>query len=487
MLFNSWQYLIFLPAVFIVYWITPFKWRWVPLLIASYYFYMSWNTELVLLISSTTLVSYLCARFIDNTKDAKQRKLWLMLGCTFGLLILFYFKYFNFFSDSVTAVLRAFSLPVDDFTVNVLLPVGISFYTFQTISYVVDVYRGKLKAERHLGIYALYVSFFPQLVAGPIERAVKLLPQLHKRQYLTYNYFTDGLRLMVYGFFKKMFVADFLAQYVDRVYDNLAGFSTLTIIVATFFFAIQIYCDFSGYSDIARGSAKLLGYDLMLNFNVPYFSTSIGDFWARWHISLSGFLRDYIYIPLGGSRKGAVRTAINLGITFLLSGLWHGAAWTFILWGAYHAALQVFDRILKSAQKRFFENTKIPFARLFGTVFTFFLVCCGWVIFRVQSLSEIVFIIRSFFSTSPFLLFDFGSVLNQLDFNTLRVTELIIGLLLLFVGDFYLFKNKEGNIICCSKNKVVRHAFTYIFAFLTVYSFLALGTEQVAEFLYFQF
>ena len=340
MLFNSLSYAIFLPLVFIIYWLLPNKYRWILLLIASYYFYMSWNAKYVFLIFITTFTSYLCA--ILTEKNREHKKLILTITLIVCLGILFVFKYFNFFFESINYLLGN---KLHSISLNLLLPVGISFYTFQTLSYCIDVYRGDIKAEKHFGYYATFVSFFPQLVAGPIERPDNLLPQLRKEKEFDYNKAVYGLKLMTVGFFKKIVVADNLAYYVDMVYNDLSYYQGFALVLAAFFFTIQIYCDFSGYSDIAKGSAKLLNIDLMDNFKTPYFSTTIKEFWSRWHISLSSWFKDYVYIPLGGNRCSKLRHYFNLLATFLVSGLWHGANITFVIWGGIHGLLQILEDI----------------------------------------------------------------------------------------------------------------------------------------------
>lgn len=337
MLFNSFAYAIFLPIVFALYWLLPHKYRWALLLVASYYFYMSWNVKYVGLILFTTIASYVAALLMEKYENKKAKKIVLLATAVLCLGVLFFFKYFNFVSSSVAELLSLISIQFSPLTLKLLLPVGISFYTFQTLSYVIDVYRGDVKAEHHFGYYATFISFFPQLVAGPIERTENLLPQIKAQHTFDYEQATYGLKLMAWGFFKKIVIADSLSVYVSKVYNAPQSFEGFALILATVFFTFQIYCDFSGYSDIAIGTAKLMGINLMTNFKSPYFSTSIKEFWSRWHISLSTWFRDYVYIPLGGNRVSKVRHALNLLITFLVSGLWHGANWTFVLWGGYTA------------------------------------------------------------------------------------------------------------------------------------------------------
>lgn len=340
MLFNSFSFAIFLPIVFIVYWLIPQRLRWGLLLIASYYFYMSWNPKYIVLILGTTFVSYITGILIEREKMIYKKKLYLICSIILCMGVLFLFKYFNFFVISVSDILSSISIKWHPVTLKLLLPVGISFYTFQTMSYVIDVYRGDIKAEKHFGYYATFISFFPQLVAGPIERSENLLPQIKQRCQFDEQKASDGLKLMLWGYYKKVVIADTLAPYVDMVYGQLKYYQGFALVIVIFFFSLQIYCDFSGYSDIAIGTAKLFGIDLMKNFDAPYFSKSIKEFWKRWHISLSTWFRDYIYIPLGGNKCSKVRHYINLLVTFLVSGLWHGAEWSFIYRGGYMALLR---------------------------------------------------------------------------------------------------------------------------------------------------
>ena len=328
MLFNSMAYAIFLPLVFIIYWCIPSKYRWILLLGASYYFYMSWNPKYVVIIAFTTAVSYLCALALEKVSSQPLRKIIVFIALMLCLGVLFIFKYYNFTLKTISHFI-SFEPKYLDF----LLPVGISFYTFQTLSYVIDVYRKEIKAEKHFGIYATFVSFFPQLVAGPIERSGNLLPQIKEKHVFDIEKARYGIWLIVWGVFKKVIVADNLAVFVDQVYGDVYSYSGFSLVLATLFFTFQIYCDFSGYSDIARGSANLFGIELMENFKSPYFSESVKDFWSRWHISLSSWFRDYLYIPMGGNRVGTIRNCFNVLVTFLVSGLWHGASWNFVIWG----------------------------------------------------------------------------------------------------------------------------------------------------------
>ena len=402
MLFNSLHFLIFFPVVVAIYFLIPHKWRWMLLLIASYYFYMCWKYEYIILIIASTLIDYFAGRQMSRLKEKAKRKKYLYLSLLTNLGLLFSFKYFNFFNDSLRELFNQFNIFYNVSAFNVLLPVGISFYTFQTLSYTIDVYNGKTKAEKHLGIFAVYVSFFPQLVAGPIERSNRLLPQFFKKHDFNYDRVTSGLKLMLWGFFKKVVVADRLAVLVDSVYNDPASYTGIPMVVATVFFAFQIYCDFSGYSDIAIGSARVMGYELMENFRRPYFSKSISEFWKRWHISLSTWFRDYLYIPLGGNRVVKWRWYYNLMITFIVSGLWHGANWTFLVWGTLHGFYLVFGIISKNARDKvtsFLSINRLPNLQKFIRVsITFSLVLFAWIFFRANSLSDAWFIIANIFS-----------------------------------------------------------------------------------------
>jgi len=339
MLFNSLDFLIFFPVIVGLYFALSPKYRWVLLLGASYYFYMCWKAEYIILIVFSTLVDYFAARQMARIQEKKKRRPFLYLSLLSNLGLLFFFKYWNFFSGETRALLDSWNIMADVPTFQLLLPVGISFYTFQTLSYTIDVYNGKLEPEKNLGRFALYVSFFPQLVAGPIERATHLLPQLRQTFDFDYQRVVSGLQQMLWGFFKKVVIADRLAVYVNEIYASPGDENGLALLLATYFFAFQIYCDFSGYSDIAIGAARVMGYDLMENFRTPYLSKSIREFWSRWHISLSTWFRDYLYIPLGGNRVPQVRWFLNLFIVFVVSGFWHGANWTFLIWGALQEAI----------------------------------------------------------------------------------------------------------------------------------------------------
>lgn len=338
----------------------------------------------------------------QEAQKEKRRK-FLYISILSNLGILFFFKYFNFFSESVAGLTAMMGMDYSTPLFEVILPVGISFYTFQTLSYSVDIYHGKISPEKHLGRFALFVSFFPQLVAGPIERSGNLLPQFREEKQFDYHRVASGMRLAAWGLFKKVVIADRLAVFVNMVYNSPDDFQGLSIILATFFFALQIYCDFSGYSDIAIGIARMMGFDLMKNFERPYFSTSIGEFWRRWHISLSTWFRDYVYIPLGGNRVVKWRWHYNLFLTFLISGLWHGANWTFVIWGALHGVYLIIENISTAAFKQ--NDIKSPFPlwlkNSLQMAATFILVCFAWIFFRANSLGDAVELISKMFIWIP--------------------------------------------------------------------------------------
>lgn len=405
MLFNSTAFLLFFPIVVVIYYLLPKQqWRVLFLLLASYYFYMSWHPAYILLIVGSTLVDYWASLQMAKKAVQKERLPWLILSLSVNLGILFFFKYFNFFLDNIN-FLTGGELAYLQF----LLPVGISFYTFQTLSYSIDVYQNRLAPEKDLGRFALYVSFFPQLVAGPIERSTRLLPQFRKKIALSYENFSQGGQRIIWGFFKKVVIADNLAQIVDVVYTNPGDYHSLALLLATYCFTIQIYCDFSGYSDIAIGTARILGIDLMENFKVPYFATSIRNFWQRWHISLSTWFRDYVYLPLGGNRVPVRRWYANLLIVFIVSGFWHGANWTFIIWGALHGLYLIGEIVLKKVNlPSLFSN------RLLQTLICFHLVVLGWIFFRAQNLSEALYIIREI-SVCNFDLLSLKSLVGHFD------------------------------------------------------------------------
>lgn len=479
MLFNSLSFAIFLPIVFILYWALPHRFRWAVLLITSYYFYMSWNVKYVVLILGTTFISYITALLLEKTDSPGIKKGCLGITAVISLGILFFFKYFNFFQDSVIAIFNTFAISLHPTTLNLLLPVGISFYTFQTLSYVIDVYKGTVPAEHHFGKYAAFISFFPQLVAGPIERTSNLLPQIKAEHHFRYDKAAYGMKLMVWGFFKKLVIADVFAAYVDKVYDSPHAFKGFALVLATLFFTIQIYCDFSGYSDIAVGCAKLLDIDLMYNFKSPYFSASIKEFWSRWHISLSTWFKDYVYIPLGGNRRGRLRTNLNLIITFLVSGLWHGANWTFVIWGGIHGCLQVVEKTL-------FKNVtvkKFSFIWVLRVILVFLLCSFAWIFFRANTLKDAGLIISNlFYGLDAGILTYLLNGFYNIGFSVETFAVPLFSILLLAVYDFFSLKTDVIQWIS-SKHIVIRYS-VYLFMLVFIMLFKASGE---AAFVYFQF
>ena len=393
MIFNSFEFLIFYPLVLLLYFVLPKCCKWPVLLAASYFFYMYWNWELIYLILFTTVVSYVSAIIIEKTQNKRRKKIWLAITLITCLGVLFFYKYFNFLADSAVSLWNLFGGEADFIALKLILPVGISFYTFQTLSYVIDVYRGEIKAERHFGWYALFVSFFPQLVAGPIERPDNLLPQLKANHKLEADNAFVGLQKMAIGFFKKIVVADLIAEFVNAVYNNPAESTGLGIVIASVLFSVQIYCDFSGYTDIAIGCARIMGIRLMQNFDRPYRARTIKEFWARWHISLSTWFRDYLYIPLGGNRCSKARHYFNLFVVFFVSGLWHGASWTFVIWGCLHGIYQIIGMMTRKPRLAFHKKLGIKEDSLFLTLWqrfwTFVLVCFSWIFFRANSTGDL--------------------------------------------------------------------------------------------------
>lgn len=402
MIFNSAEFLLFYPLVLLGYFLFPKKMKWPWLLAASYFFYMIWNPPLIFLILFTTAVSYISAILIEGSKKRFTRIFWLTATLVTSLGVLFFFKYFNFLAGSVTSVLNLIDGGERTLILNLILPVGISFYTFQTLSYVIDVYRGEIKAERHFGWYALFVSFFPQLVAGPIERPDNLLPQLKEEHKLDAENAWRGLQKMAIGFFKKIVVADLIASYVNAVYNDAQSATGWGVVIASVLFSVQIYCDFSGYTDIAIGCARIMGIRLMQNFDRPYRARSIKEFWARWHISLSTWFRDYLYIPLGGNRCSKARHYFNLFVVFFVSGLWHGANWTFVLWGTLHGVYQIVGAITKKYRMALYAklgiNVESKGFALGQRFVTFVLVCFSWILFRANSIADVGVLMGKLFS-----------------------------------------------------------------------------------------
>lgn len=482
MLFNSIDFAIFLPIVFLLYWFVAnknLKLQNFLLLVASYIFYAWWDWRFLSLIIFSSAVDYLVGIGLSKTEKQQKRKALLMLSIFINLGFLGFFKYYNFFSESFSEAFTLFGHPFEASRLNIILPVGISFYTFQTMSYSIDVYRKKLEATKDVVAFFSFVSFFPQLVAGPIERASNLLPQFFKKRNFDYYLAMDGLRQILWGLFKKMVIADNCAQFVNLAFNNPQDYTASSLAIGVVFFAFQIYGDFSGYSDIAIGTSKLFGFNLMKNFSYPYFSRDIAEFWRRWHISLSTWFRDYVYIPLGGSRGSNWLKVRNIFVIFILSGFWHGANWTFVVWGALNALYFLPLLLLKKnrqhievvASDRFFPSL-IDF---FKIVVTFSITCFAWIFFRANSISSAFKYIALLFSKtiidSP----------NFLAVNKVYVLSmLILGFLMLE------WKGRDANYaienLGSTWPKPVKHVFYYSLAMLI---FFFGGKEQA--FIYFQF
>lgn len=409
MLFNSFEFLLFFPIVCLIYFLLGRnKYRNPFLLLASYYFYMNWKPVYAILILTSTILTYVCGLLVEKySDDCRKKKTFLVISLLLNFGILFIFKYLNFINESVFALLSSVGLRWEVPNLNILLPVGISFYTFQAVGYSIDVYRGTIRAEKSFSTYALFVSFFPQLVAGPIERASNLLPQFHVEHKFDADDVTEGIKQMIWGFFMKLCVADILSSYVDAVYNNVANHNGTSMLLATFFFAFQIYCDFAGYSNIAIGAARVMGFRLMENFRQPYLSLSIKEFWRRWHISLSSWFTDYLYIPLGGNRVKYGRHLANLMITFLVSGLWHGANWTFVLWGALHGTYLILENIFRKYV--YAPKNETVISRLFSNLICFVLVCFAWIFFRSNTIEDSFLIVKTILTTPGPLFVDKGT------------------------------------------------------------------------------
>lgn len=495
MLFNSLHFLVFFPVVVLVFLIAPRKLRSVWLLAASYYFYMSWNPKYALLIAFSTVSTYLTGLLLNKVSENAEeqnkstyKKLCVAGSFLINLGILFFFKYFDFALENVNRVLSVLNVTVLEKPFDVLLPVGISFYTFQALGYTVDVYRGDIKAEKNLINYALFVSFFPQLVAGPIERSENLLIQIQtieKKKLWNRNRIRDGLILMLWGFFQKLMIADRAAIAVNAVYNQYQAFGGGEIILATLLFAFQIYCDFDAYTNIARGAARVCGFELMANFRQPYFATSIADFWRRWHVSLSSWFRDYLYIPLGGSRVGAVRNWMNLMITFLVSGAWHGASWHFILWGGLHGVYQVVGKwknyLLKRIQAAFGMKKELHLPKILQMAVTFCLAVFAWMLFRVNSLGDLKGML-SIMVKEPYV-----KDLAAMNMSNVEWVLLCISLLVLFTVDFLQEKKVSLNRLVVKRTAVVR-VLLYTMGIGSIIIFGVYGVAyDASQFLYFQF
>ncbi len=485
MLFNSFEFFIFLPLVFLGYWFVfkPLKWQNLFVIFISYLFYGWWDWRFLVLIAFTSLCSYLSGIYLERNKGNRNKQKWISASnITLNLIILCLFKYFNFFSENLGTLFKAFGIQLDFVTLDILLPVGISFYTFQALSYTIDVYQHKIKATHDPIAFFAYICFFPQLVAGPIERATNLLPQFNRPRTFDYDNAVDGMRQMLWGFFKKMVVADNCALFANGIFENYQTMSGSALFMGAFFFTIQIYGDFSGYSDIAIGCARLFGINLMQNFNYPYFSRDIAEFWRRWHISLTTWFRDYIYIPLGGSRAGKWKGFRNTMIIFLVSGFWHGANWTFIVWGAYHALL--FLPLLLLGKNRKYkdvvaEGKLFPsFKEIIQMATTFLLVVIGWVIFRAETITQAFEYLKGMCDRSLF-------TVPKVEYPNKTSIDFILIFLFILCCLFveWINRNYQYELKKLPSNKGVRFSI-YILIIIIIYCFDAKNPEP---FIYFQF
>jgi len=474
MLFNSIEFLIFLPTIFILYWFVfkNLKIQNILILLASYLFYGWWDWRFLSLILLSTLVDYTIGLQLQKTSEKQKRKYLLWISLVFNLGLLGFFKYYNFFIDNWVDAWATLGVEMHKSTLNIILPVGISFYTFQTLSYTIDVYRKKLEPTKNFIAFASFVSFFPQLVAGPIERASNLLPQFYKSRKFSYDVAVSGMKLILWGLFKKVVIADNCAVYVNDIFGTYQEQSGFTLVIGAVFFAFQIYGDFSGYSDIAIGTARLFGFDLMRNFNYPYFSRDIGEFWRRWHISLSTWFRDYVYIPLGGSRGSKYKQLRNVFVIFLVSGFWHGANWTFIVWGGLNALF--FLPLLLTNNNRnnlgvVSENSWLPSVKeFFQILITFSLTTLAWIFFRAENVSIAIDYIQHIFTSDTFL----PNVIRQ---------KRMFPLLLFFLAIEWLSRKGEIVIILKTKFRIV-----FYLVLIVVILYYASAAEKTS-FIYFQF
>jgi alginate O-acetyltransferase complex protein AlgI len=485
MLFNSFEFLLFFPIVVCIYFLLPHKYRWLHLLAASCFFYASFIPKYLFILGFTIIIDYIAGLYIEKAEGHK-RKLFLTISIISNVGILAVFKYYNFFIDNLSAVFH--DLPF----LKWALPLGLSFHTFQAMSYTIEVFRGNQPAERHFGIYALYVMFFPQLVAGPIERPQNMLHQFHERKYFTYENVTGGLKLMAWGFFKKVVIADRLAVFVDPVYDHPHQQTPLALLIASFFFAIQIYCDFSGYSDIAIGSARVMGFKLMTNFDRPFISRNVSEYWRRWHISLSTWFNDYLFTPLAMRNRnwGKFSVVFALLITFLISGFWHGAGWTFIVWGLLHAVATIYEFLTLKWRRKVFARLPAKLSYVAARSCTFLYLIFAWIFFRARTISDAGYILKKLPASLGQIRqsiaerqLDIGPLPPSIpDPGTLFIPSCIL-LMLVFWGLEYLKYNSSMTTILYQRPIYIRMAVYCLF----VGSIIVLGTFGTRSFIYFQF
>ncbi len=496
MLFNSLSFLVFFPIVVLIFFVMPKKARYIWLLVTSYFFYMCWNPTYVLLLILSTVATYAAGLLIGKWRDnTKYKKIVVAVCLLLNFGILFLFKYFDFFQDTMQDIFGKVHLSWPEAPWNFILPVGISFYIFQAVGYTIDVYRNTIEPEKNPFRYALFVSFFPQLVAGPIERSKNLLSQMQNIETMklwNFERMQSGALVMLYGFFLKMVIADRAMIAVNTVFD-VGGYSSyegLTVCLGIALFSLQIYCDFAGYSYIAIGAARVMGFSLMDNFHTPYLANSVKDFWDRWHISLSTWFRDYLYFPLGGSRKGKVRKYINIMVIFIVSGLWHGAAWHFVVWGLLHGVARVLEELTSSLREKCCKflkiRTNVTSFRLGKILLTFTFVSLAWTYFRAESVHQATAMIRQIFVRwNPWVLFD-GSFMN-LGLDAKDYNVLIVALLILFTVECFQYKKVKIAEFFAQQNLLFRALFFYLaIILLAVFGVYGAGYDA-AQFIYFRF
>lgn len=479
MLFNSLPFLIFFPVVTILYFLLPYQRRILMMLTASCFFYMFFKPVYILILFFTIIIDYYAGILIENA-SGPRRKFYLSWSIVANLAVLAIFKYYNFINGNIEGLLNNFGVDNPIPYLQILLPIGLSFHTFQAMSYTIEVYRGNQKAERKFITYALYVMYYPQLVAGPIERPQNMLPQFYEKHNFDYDRTISGLKQMLWGFFKKMVVADRLAMFADVVFNDPNHYHGMPVIWAVLFFTFQIYCDFSGYSDIALGASRIMGIELMMNFNLPYISTTIKEFWTRWHISLSTWFRDYFYISIGGNRVSKPRWYFNLLAVFLVSGLWHGANWTFVIWGGLHGTYQVFGHLTAGIQQKIKDRLKPISFLITGAewVFTMALVMLAWIFFRANNVHDAFTIIKEIPHIERGVLFGIPM------FSTFFNLSCLVAIAVMFGVEYIFYKQWQLKLLPLGKRSMATDVFYCALLILCIYVF---GIFEEQSFIYFQF
>lgn len=487
MLFNSFEFLVFFPVVTVLFFILPHRFRWQLLLAASCFFYMFFKPEYILILAFTIVVDYYAGILIESAATSKLKKRYLMISLVANIGVLAVFKYYNFINDNITGLAGLFGWTNPIPALTMLLPVGLSFHTFQAMSYTLEIARGNYRAEKHFGIYALYVMFYPQLVAGPIERPQNMIHQFHEKKEFCYTRVVDGLRLMLWGFFKKIVIADNLATYTDSVYGNLHVQTSIAIVIAVFFFAFQIYCDFSAYTDIARGAARVMGFELVKNFNYPFRSRSVTDFWRRWHMSLTTWFNDYLFTPLVIRNRDSIKWGVvfALIVTFSLSGLWHGAAWTYVVFGVMHGIAMSYEFLTKKSRKRLSKKVPAFIYNPMCQALTFLFVCFTWIFFRAGSMQDAFYVLRRipgvFTELSNFAVTNskpiFDGTLNRLGL-------IYCGMFVILLETIHYLDNKFQIF---SRLRTQRALVRWSVYYLTVLVMMFFASATAHKFIYFQF